>query len=92
MERLGRSQNGTNKWRFARKEFDEASDWFWLSDVPTVDAESIYAIGITKRKKEELPVMTAAGAGRRITDWAGRCYACGVVGHTKGDTVCKLDS
>jgi hypothetical protein len=43
-----------------------------------------------KRKKEELPVMTTAGAWRRITDWAGRCYACGVVGHTKGDTVCKL--
>ena len=40
--------------RFARKEFDEASDWFWLSDVPTVEADSIYAIGITKRKKEEM--------------------------------------
>ena len=38
--------------RFARKEFDEASDWFWLSDVPTVDADSIYAIGNTIYKVE----------------------------------------
>ena len=38
--------------RFARKEFDEASDWFWLGEVPKVDDDSIYAIGNTIYKVE----------------------------------------